>query len=233
MKKYHFIYHTEIKNLKTGVVKHYFGKHSTNNLNDNYKGSGYYVRFVINHPERYVLTTRKLEFFRTSELCTNAEPLYIRSGKIKYGSLCVNMSDGGEGGTVYASTRVKNSNHAKRLWSSEEHRIKVSKALKKTMARADVKERMGLASKESQMRPEVKAKQKENTRKALSKPDVKARHKASLRKGEVWKHLEELYEIWLANGEFGWRKFTKLAVSLGYPDETYKSVICEFKSRKL
>ena len=233
MKKYHYIYHTQIKNLKTGVVKHYFGKHSTNNLNDNYKGSGYYVRFVLNHPERYELFTRKLEFFRTAEICTNAEPLYIRSGKIKYGSLCVNLSDGGEGGTVYASTRVKNSNHAKRLWSSQEHRSKVSKSLKETMAKAEVKARMSEASKMSQSRPEVKAKQIENTRKALSSPEVKARHKASKRKGEVWKHLEALYELWLSNGTPGWRKFTKLAITNGYPNETYKSVICEFQSRKL
>ena len=236
MKKYNFVYHTKILNLKTGVVKHYFGKHKTNNLNDHYCGSGYYIRHIKNYPDRYKVSVKIVEMFSTYELASNAEVLYIKSGKIKYGSLCMNLSSGGQGGTVYVSTRVKNSNHAKRLWASKEHRIKVSKSLKETFARADVRERMSIAQMISQSRPEVKALQSKNTKLALAKPDTKKRHVDGIRKAKRshltnWNYFDELFVIWKENGKTGWRKFTKLVVSLGYPNEPYNSMIQEFKRK--
>jgi hypothetical protein len=237
MKKYNYIYHTEIENLKTGVVKHYFGKHRSNRLNDSYSGSGYYMRHVKKYPERYKISVRKLEFFSTYELASNAEALYIKAGKIKYGSLCMNLSDGGEGGTVYKSTRVKNSNHAKKLWATPGHRDKVSASMKKTLSNPVVKARNGMASKLSQQRPEVKEKQRNNTIKALARSDVKARHIAGIKAAkrahlENWKFFEELYLLWKNNGKVGYRRFNKLAVKNGYPDEPYGSMINEFKLRE-
>ncbi|WJZ27960.1 hypothetical protein NCTGTJJY_CDS0081 [Serratia phage 92A1] len=148
----------------------------------------------------------------------------------------MNLSDGGEGGTVYKSTRVKNSNHAKKLWATPGHREKVSTSMKNTLSNPVVKARCSLASKLSQQRPEVKEKQKHSIIETLSRSDVKARHIAGIKAGkrahlENWKYFEELYALWKNTGEVGYRRFNKIAVKNGYPDEPYNSMIKEFTLR--
>ena len=44
------------------------------------------------------------------------------------------------------------------------------------------------------------------------------------RKGEHWKHLDDLYKIWIDNHKPGYVTFRKLVVPMGYPDVNYKGM---------
>jgi hypothetical protein len=78
-KKYHFVYLTT--NLISG--KQYVGDHSTNNLNDNYIGSGIYLLNALNEHKKENFKCEILEFFSSKEDAFNAQQKYIK----KYNTL--------------------------------------------------------------------------------------------------------------------------------------------------
>lgn len=69
MKKFYFTYQTT--NLLNGMI--YIGVHGTNNINDNYLGSGLYLRKAINKYGAENFSRKILEFFQDRESAFDAE----------------------------------------------------------------------------------------------------------------------------------------------------------------
>lgn len=95
--RYHFLYVTT--DPKTG--KWYGGKHSTDNLDDGYKGSGTWVR---KHPCRDRLETIPIEFYDNEEAVYIAELDWLSFDRMD--KLCQNRREGGEGFTRARQLKV-------------------------------------------------------------------------------------------------------------------------------
>jgi hypothetical protein len=92
-KKYHYIYKTT--NKLNG--KYYIGMHSTNNLNDNYKGSGTLLKRSINKYGKENHNIEILYFFNTREELQSKEKEIITLQEIAKKE-CMNLKIGGIGG---------------------------------------------------------------------------------------------------------------------------------------
>lgn len=96
MYKFYYIY--KITLLKGSLKNHYyFGQHSTNNLNDNYCGSGtillkYYKKY--GHIENETYTKEILSFYNNLEELNNAE-FEIIGNLYDFDDLCLNRRAGG------------------------------------------------------------------------------------------------------------------------------------------
>jgi hypothetical protein len=101
-KKYHYIYKT------TNLIKGYFyiGMHSTNDLEDEYMGSGKRLRYSIN---KYGVENHKfeiLEFLTSRKELKDREKEIINEDLLK-DELCINLKIGGEGGWDHISIEKK------------------------------------------------------------------------------------------------------------------------------
>jgi hypothetical protein len=94
-KKYHYIYKT--KCIITG--KYYYGMHSTNNLNDEYLGSGKRLWNSINYYGKENHTKEIIEFCDNRENLILKEIEYINENLLK-DKLCMNLQLGGGGGFI-------------------------------------------------------------------------------------------------------------------------------------
>ena len=92
-KKYHFIYKTT--NLLSG--KYYIGMHSTDNLNDEYMGSGKRLRYSINKYGKENHKVEILEFFNTRDELVKREKEIVNLNEIAKQE-CMNLVVGGYGG---------------------------------------------------------------------------------------------------------------------------------------
>ena len=88
---HHLVYVTT--NIENG--KFYIGKHSTNNLNDNYCGSGVWVLRAKKAKKK--LFTRVVKSCQTEEEAYRQEYEIIVAAKECWPNLCMNMADGGVG----------------------------------------------------------------------------------------------------------------------------------------
>lgn len=135
---FHFVYHTVIKNTKTGEVKHYIGKHSTENLDDGYVGSGIYIRNckAKNLKQKiYDFQTVIVKFVDTAEELNSVEVQLIEECKLQFGNKCKNISIGGDGynwkGRKHTpETKLKISKSWKGKKRSESTKKKMSEAHK-------------------------------------------------------------------------------------------------------
>ena len=91
MKRYNYIY--KITNNINGKI--YIGKHSTDNLNDYYIGSGVLFRKAIQKYGRENFTKEYLAFCDSEEKLNWLERFYIKKYNVK--ECGYNLSDGGEG----------------------------------------------------------------------------------------------------------------------------------------
>ena len=91
---HHLVYVTT--NIENG--KFYIGKHSTNNLNDNYCGSGVWVLRAKKAKRK--LFTRVVKSCQTEEEAYKQEYEIIVAAKECWPDLCMNMSDGGVGFSI-------------------------------------------------------------------------------------------------------------------------------------
>ncbi|MFM8069462.1 NUMOD3 domain-containing DNA-binding protein [Klebsiella pneumoniae] len=97
---FHFVYHTVIRTIKTGKIRHYIGKHSTENLDDGYIGSGKRIKYIKNkekqNPGTYEFSFSRSKFFESSDEAYYFEELAISEARDKFGKENVlNISDGG------------------------------------------------------------------------------------------------------------------------------------------
>jgi hypothetical protein len=132
-KKYHYIYKTI--NLINGM--HYIGMHSTNNLEDNYLGSGVWLWRAIRKYGRENFKKDILEFCDDRKSLIEREKKIITEEELK-NSFCMNLKPGGSGG-------ICNEDHARKLkegaskwqkeiWKDDKYRAKITDALSRYRA---------------------------------------------------------------------------------------------------
>lgn len=92
-KKYHYIYKTT--NLING--KYYIGMHSTNNLNDEYVGSGKRLWYSINKYGKENFKCEILEMLPDRSSLKEREKQLVNEDLLK-DKMCLNLAVGGEGG---------------------------------------------------------------------------------------------------------------------------------------
>ena len=91
MKQYNYIY--LITNKVNGKI--YIGKHSTDNLNDGYMGSGIIIKRAIAKDGKDNFTKEYLAFCDSEDTLNYLEKFYIKKYKAK--EVGYNLTDGGEG----------------------------------------------------------------------------------------------------------------------------------------
>jgi len=92
-RKYHFIYKTT--NVITG--RYYYGMHSTDNLNDNYLGSGHRLWYSIRKYGKENHKREILEYCKDKEELRKREEEIVDLNEIAKDD-CMNLRVGGEGG---------------------------------------------------------------------------------------------------------------------------------------
>lgn len=123
MKQYNYIY--KITNLVNGKI--YIGKHSTDNLGDNYMGSGTRLRQAY---KKYGLENFNKEVidYYTSEVELNrGEMFYIEKFNSTDPKIGYNLTYGGEGEIPTKETKKKMSESQKGRPLSEDHKTKLRK----------------------------------------------------------------------------------------------------------
>ncbi len=129
-KKYHYLYKT------TNVIngKFYYGMHSTDNLEDGYKGSGTLLRRSINKYGYDNFVIEILEFFETREALVEAEKKLVTEYQVS-DSNCMNLKPGGRGGFTReqsdAARVLANAARIKKLKEDPEFREKYRDSLRK------------------------------------------------------------------------------------------------------
>ena len=101
-KKYHFLYKT------TNLInnKFYVGMHSTDDLNDDYFGSGKRIHYSVNKHGRENHIVEILEFLSSREELKKREAEVVNE-ELLADPLCMNLKFGGEGGWCNANFDVK------------------------------------------------------------------------------------------------------------------------------
>lgn len=94
MKRYNYIY--LITNKLNGKI--YIGKHSTDDLDDGYMGSGILIKKAIKKHGKQNFTKEILCFCDTKDKLNFLEKFYIKKYKAK--EIGYNLSDGGDGGKI-------------------------------------------------------------------------------------------------------------------------------------
>jgi len=90
--RYHYLYVT----YDVDTFEWYGGKHSTENLEDGYRGSG---AWVLGHPAPERLVTKWTDFFESEKESYEAEAKWLILELIDEDLLCRNIVEGGTGGT--------------------------------------------------------------------------------------------------------------------------------------
>lgn len=133
-KKYHYIYKTTC-NVNQ---KFYVGMHSTDDLEDGYKGSGKYLKRSIKKYGEENHFTEILEFVQTRDALRIREAQLVNE-QLLNDPLCMNLTFGGEGGWEYQNKDPKNRqariNGARAANQTEAKRKKSSETLTKTLKR--------------------------------------------------------------------------------------------------
>jgi len=112
-RKYHYIYKTTCE--VTG--KYYFGMHSTDNLDDRYKGSGKRLWYSMNKHGEENHICEKLEFFETREKLREREIEIVNSDLLK-DLMCMNLQLGGGGG-FSGEEHIKKCHEGASKWMSK------------------------------------------------------------------------------------------------------------------
>lgn len=86
---------------------HYIGKHDGDIFADNYYGSGIAWTNVVNKYGKEKIKRIILETYDTKEQADKLEKYYIKEARDRYGSNCLNIADGGQGGDLGPAVRAK------------------------------------------------------------------------------------------------------------------------------
>jgi group I intron endonuclease len=127
IKKYHYVY--IITNLINN--KQYVGDHSTDNLDDNYLGSGSVIKSSIKKYSKENFKKEILEFFDTKQKAFDAQEKYIKIHETLVTQNGYNISYTGGYNPISEKTikKISNSHKGKKL--SEAHKRKISEAFQK------------------------------------------------------------------------------------------------------
>jgi hypothetical protein len=113
-------------------VNYYYGMHSTNNVNDNYLGSGTKLKRSIKKHGKENFKTEILEFLPNKESLIKKEKELINEDVLK-DSKSMNLQPGGGGGICNEEHSLKlkmgSSTYQKEKWKNDEYREKHLKVL--------------------------------------------------------------------------------------------------------
>lgn len=124
MKKYNYVY--IVTNQQNN--KKYIGKHSTDDLNDNYLGSGIIIQKIIkNNPN--VLSKEIIEMCKNEEECYQREKYWINYYNAYEDSNFYNLAEGGHGN----SSKVMKDRWEKGVYDTTSYRQKQSENMKNRM----------------------------------------------------------------------------------------------------
>lgn len=205
-KLYNFVYITT-NNINGD---YYIGKHSTDNLNDGYIGSGVVLNRAIKKYGRSNFTMSVLQYFDTEEEAYQYEYEIVTEDEVN-NPHCYNITIGGKGGIklynlsdsaklqhkIYYSkpeNRLHASIKSKEAWSKPEIRKKYLNSMHKASLKPEVKQNRSNAQKIAQNRQETKIK-KSNARKG----------KAPWNKGKKTGQDTFKNTIWINNGFYNKR----------------------------
>ena len=238
---YHFVYLSIIETIKTGRVLYNAGKHSTNNLDDGYLGSGRVITKLLRsenkNPGKYKFTQIRSKFFESSDDAYLFEMLAISEAREKFGDKLINISEGG------VAPILRGENHPMYGRShTEDARKKISKSLVgRSLTEAqwkaregrtlsdEHKEKISIAFKGRKMSDEQKEKlSKTFTGRKRSEYEIECVKNGCRAKKPHWKFYDELYNLWLSNERMGIVRFSKLAISKGYPTVSYNGMVINF-----
>lgn len=146
---YHYVYETKIITPNRFAV--YYGKHSTDNLDDGYQGSGKVVCNVLNKIKEmkkngkstveYHVTTVILKMFDTEKEAYDYEIKLI--DKVKSDKYCVNINLGGrgirKGSKLSKETKERMKISKRKYYNSDEFRKKVEEARLKRKPEIDAR----------------------------------------------------------------------------------------------
>ena len=169
MKTYNYIY--KITNQINGKI--YIGKHSTDNLDDGYMGSGI---LICKAEKKYGIenfTKEYLAFCDTEERLNWFEKFYIKKYKAK--EVGYNLTDGGDGHLGFImteETKQKLSEAKKGKTFSKEHKQKLSEAKKGKTFSKEHKQKLSEAKKGKTLSEEHKQKISEANKKRLVEKGV-------------------------------------------------------------
>lgn len=164
MKTYNYIY--KITNLTNGKI--YIGKHSTDNLDDGYFGSGKRLKYAIS---KYGIENFKKEiiaFCYTEDELNRQESFYIRDFNSMDSSIGYNMTQGGDGAVGLIRTeehrnKISLSNTGKKLSEETKRKISESKKGKRIGPKSEESKRKTSNSLKGRKRPEETIKKMSNS----------------------------------------------------------------------
>jgi hypothetical protein len=134
-KKYHFTYKT------TNLInkRYYLGMHSTNNLSDNYIGSGKRLWYEIRKYGKQNFKIEILNYYNSREELVNAEIILITEQDLNNNN-CLNLKPGGSGGftkeEIYKGLELANKKRLLLLKEDKIFRENLSKSIKQGQIRA-------------------------------------------------------------------------------------------------
>jgi hypothetical protein len=204
--QYHFLYVT--RHIETN--EWYGGRHSTDDLNDGYSGSGDWPQLMKRiAPE--LLVTEAIEFFPDLESLKRAEAKWITLASINADPLCRNVQEGGHGVT---SATMK-ARHARPGFSAA-----VGKNIQARLLEPDINLRLRegqqrgwkrdrerrVAAIRTSITPELCALRSINSREVHARPEVKEKHSRSLKAAlaapdKRQRKSETAKERWARDGE--------------------------------
>lgn len=254
MTKKNKYYRTYIVEFKTSSgLKYYAGQRTSsyeNPVDDPYTGSGRVITNAVKKYGKECIKSITWHEHGTKEEMNTAEVQLISECKQQYGSCCVNIHRGGEGGNPleYATEEQKAEYSARNSAAQNrpEVKAKVSAAMKESWAdpevkakrkeacaRPEVKARRSVAQSAAQNRPEVKAKVSAASRAAQNRPEVKAKISAAKRTSPVW-HGElyaTLWDTWMSAGRPKYAKFQGYCKKHGITDLSLQNLVRHFNER--
>lgn len=148
MKKYNYVY--KITNLVNGKI--YIGKHSTDDINDGYMGSGVLLHQAYKKYGLECFNKEVIDYYNNEAELNQGEIYWIARFNSTDPKIGYNLTYGGEGGCKTEQARQKMSEAKKGIipWNkgvpaSEEHRRKLSAARKGKPLSEECKQKVSAA----------------------------------------------------------------------------------------
>lgn len=130
--KYFYTYEICIENPNSVLDGcYYYGKHITDNLDDNYFGSGKLLKSYLKKYSNFGLKKTILNFFNNNGELNRAEVLLVDEKKKMLGDKCINLNVGGHGGWEFVN---------KNYWSILTPEEKADRMRKIALKKNDVSE---------------------------------------------------------------------------------------------
>lgn len=126
MKKYNYVY--KITNLVNGKI--YIGKHSTDDIEDGYMGSGIRVKQAYQKYGLENFNKEVIQFYTSEDELNQGEIYWIAQFNSTEPEIGYNLTYGGDGGVLTTEVRQKISTTMKGLHRSEETKRKIGEAMK-------------------------------------------------------------------------------------------------------